>query len=341
MEIFERIASVLSGSCSLQDKKELDAWRKKAPANEKEYCRLKKIWEAAVKPAQFKPDADLAWKKVNNCIFKQESPANRNMEQKNIPLYRKPFAIAAAVALLVLGTGYFLLSPPAGLSGPGSSLAAVETKAFEKQSFTLPDGSRIWLNENSILYYPEEFEVNFREVKLKGEAYFEVAHQPEKPFIIRAGAGKVQVLGTSFNLEAKEQVKIQVTEGRVSFSGEDSDKTLTLTAGEAALLSGNNLSTEKQEPNFMSWKTGEFVFEDSQLKEVFHTLEEYYAVKISVASSEILKCRLFARFQQQPLEEVLKVLSLTLNLAYDYEPGQTEVVFRQHAQAQSCSPFIP
>lgn len=341
MEIFKRIAGVLSGTCSSQEKEELEAWRKEVPANEEEYCKFKKVWDAATPLSRFRPDTEKAWNKVNACILQQKSMTTEKTRKSAVPFYRTPWAIAAAVGLFVVAAGLLLMNRPGILSSDDHKMAVTETKAGEKNTLTLADGSRIWLNENSKFVYPESFDSQPRVVKLEGEAFFEVAEQPDKPFIVLAGAGKIKVLGTSFNIDTKGQVNVQVSSGKVSFSAVESEKTLTLTAGDAAFLKGNTPEMVKQDPNFLSWKTGEFVFEDSRLKEVFRSLEEYYGVKISATSAEILNCRLFARFQEQPLEEVLKVLSLTLNLTYDYQPGQTRVVFSHQPQAQRCSPAVP
>lgn len=341
MEIFKRIAGVLSGTCSSQEKEELEVWRKEVPANEEEFCKFKKVWDAASPLSRFRPDTEKAWNKVNACILQQKSISAEKTQKSVVPFYRSPLAIAAAVGLFVVAAGLLLMNRPGILSSEDQKLAVTETKAGEKNTLTLADGSRIWLNEKSKFLYPASFDGHSRVVKLEGEAFFEVAEQPDKPFVVLAGAGKIKVLGTSFNIDTKEQLIVQVSSGTVSFSATESEKSLTLMAGDAAVLKGNTPEMVKQDPNFLSWKTGEFVFEDSPVKEVFRSLEEYYGVELSAASAEILNCRLFARFQEQPLEEVLKVLSLTLNLKYEYQPGQAEVVFSHQAQAQSCSPAVP
>lgn len=338
METFDKIASFLAGDCSSQEKKELEAWRKEAPSNEEEFCKLKKIWDAATPPAQFRPDVACAWQKVQTCIHQKEGLTT--MAKQPIPLYLRSWAIAAAVAFLFLGSAVFIFTKQQAVTfSQTSAMATLETKANQKQELLLSDGTHVWLNQNSKILYPENFDGSLREIKLEGEGYFEVAHMPEKPFVIQAGAGKVQVLGTAFNLEAKEEVKIQVSEGRVRFSADEKDPktSLILEAGEAAILRGKNLQKEIQDPNFLAWRTGAFIFEDTNLKEVFKALEKYYPVKISSSSSAILNCRLFARFQQQPLEEVLKVLGLTLNLDYEYNPKNSQVTFRSLEKENNCS----
>ena len=342
METFEKIAKVLSGTCSLQEKEELDAWRKEAVANEEEFSRFKKIWELAPPSSDFKPDVERAWHKVQTCIFNHEPEISAKKPQLSVSVFQQPWAIAAAVAFLMLGSGIFFISKPKSFSLSGAELAVKETGAHEKQELILDDGTRIWLNDNSRIFYPASFEGPTLEVKLEGEAFFEVAHLPEKPFVIQAGQGKVQVLGTSFNLDASKGVEVQVSSGRVkfSFAEQEEKNSLILTAGEAAVLEGKSIRKEKQDPNFLAWKTGEFVFEDASLDEVFTSLEKYYSIKLSAGSPELLNCRLFARFQQQPLEDVLKVVGLTLNLGYAYKPGDEQVTFYALNSKQNCSPSV-
>lgn len=343
MENFEKIANVLSGTCSMQEKEEVEAWRKEAPVNEVEFCKLKKVWEAATHSAHFKPDVESAWKKVQTCLFQQEPETSIIKQQQSIPFYRNHWAIAAAVSLIILGSaGLLFLNRQQFVSFSEEGMAVIETNEDEQQALTLADGTQIWLNRNTRISYPTKFEGSTREVKLEGEAYFEVAHLPEKPFNIQAGTAKVQVMGTSFNLEAREQVKVQVTSGSVKFSTTEAGNhhSLLLTAGDAAYLEGNTIRQEKQDPNFRAWKTGTFVFEDTPLEEVLQALEKYYNVQLSAGSADILKCRLFARFEQQPIEKVLKVLSLTLNLKYHYEPGNKEIIFHALDQGQKCSSAV-
>src|SRR5690606_39189801 len=139
-----------------------------------------------------------------------------------------------------------------------------------KGELTLADGSIVWLNSNSKLYYPDEFGSE-RKVYLEGEAYFEIKPDPNKPFRIITGKGVTEVLGTAFNLNSTgDKVTITVMEGMVAMYPEkQSEKKIILEKGESGFFhqAENELSKIlMDDPNFLAWKTGIVRFEDSSLK---------------------------------------------------------------------------
>lgn len=345
MDTFSKIAAYLSGTCNVQEKKALEAWRRENPANEQEFCRLEKVWKASAQPACFMPDIEHAWQKVSSRIGVQESSNLQAKAMKPAPFFGHPWRMAAAVALLLLGSAVFLflkLQDP----GPGSSnsarlagLSSIQTTDNKQEAVELADGTRVWLNGNSSLHYPENFSDSLREIHLQGEAYFEVAHQPDKPFVIRAGDASVKVLGTSFNLNNREAINLQVISGRVEFMAnqENEQASLLLEAGQAARFKEGKLRQSKPNQNALAWKTGHFVFDDSSLEEVFAALETYYPVKFQAAEEHLWKCRLYTKFEQESLEEVLNILSLTLNLQFEQQKEKKLIIFS--ADGKGCRPI--
>lgn len=343
MESFNKIANFLSGACSEQDVAELEAWRKAAPANEEEFRKFEKIWNAPSHASSFNPDVSKAWAKVSACVFKEEKEKVATSEKANSRsffLLKSYWKIAAAVSLLLLaGFVYFLMSPSLTPT-PYDGLAKLETNAYERKEVILPDGTQLWLNENSSLYYPEEFSANERLVHLVGEAYFEVESIPGKTFIIKAGTGEIKVLGTEFNVEtrSKEKTKLQVVKGRVLFSSTANPaSSVVVNGGEAAEIQGQEVKPLRQNKNFLSWKTGEFIFENANLGEVLKTLESYYSVSFKATDHNLLNCRLSARFRQQSIEEILNVLDITLNLAHSYSKDKKEITLTPTGKGPHCA----
>jgi len=157
----------------------------------------------------------------------------------------------------------------------------------------LPDGSKVWLNAGSALEYPVVFTDNKREVKLEGEAYFEIVHDARHPFLVKIAdtAGKtgddltIQVLGTSFNAMAyANESKIQTTllDGAVMLS--KGGKTVRLLPGEAASTHWKNdqdLSVAKADiEKVMSWKNGMFIYNQAPLLEIMRDIERWYDVEV-------------------------------------------------------------
>ena len=183
----------------------------------------------------------------------------------------------------------------------------------------LADGSSVSLNKNSQLTYPEKFVEGQREVSLKGEAYFEVTPDPEKPFIVTTQEVQIQVLGTSFNVEAyeeKDSVVVSVDEGIVAVLFEKSN--VQVNAGEMAVFVRSTMhlteSTEITVGANSFWKTKRLSFEGSTLNEVIASVEEVYEVKIYLDTVKLGTCRISVDFEDESVENILEVISATLDL---------------------------
>jgi ferric-dicitrate binding protein FerR (iron transport regulator) len=153
----------------------------------------------------------------------------------------------------------------------------------------LPDGSRVWLNSASSIIYPTAFTGKTRAVKLQGEAYFEVAKNKQKPFIVTANNVDVKVLGTNFNVTAySDDAAITTTllEGSVRLSKGSSSALLTPGLQGVALHNQNSISTQKANmEQVMAWKEGYFVFDDLSIKEVMKIVSRWYDVEVNFRGS--------------------------------------------------------
>ncbi|WP_298733586.1 FecR family protein [uncultured Chitinophaga sp.] len=149
---------------------------------------------------------------------------------------------------------------------------------------TLPDGTGVWLNSVSSLRFPNTFTGSSREVELSGEAYFEVAQQPGQPFIVKAGAVKVQVLGTSFDLMAYEDeaaIRTTVLTGAVSVQAEKA--ATTLGPGTQASLYDNSTAFTISRPNveeIIAWKNGQFWFGKTNIRSIMRQLTRWYDMQV-------------------------------------------------------------
>ena len=211
------------------------------------------------------------------------------------------------------------------------------TEASEKTQITLPDGSKVWLNENTKIAFAEKFET--RIIRLEGKAFFEVEHLTEdQPFEILSGDTKTTVLGTSFNVRAyaqEQRVEVTVETGKVAFEKvvEKEDKikaaSVLLKAGDSGVFDKVEDSLNKKESkneNAVSWKTGQLIFENTQIREVKEVLERYFDVKINTSDEKILNCHFTGVYQKPELEQILEVLKFSLNV--EIEKGQNEFTLK-------------
>jgi len=168
-----------------------------------------------------------------------------------------------------------------------SETVTLRTPRGGQYRVTLSDGTRVWLNAASSIAYPTQFSGTQRKVELTGEAYFEVAHNPEKPFIVHTETEDIRVLGTSFNVNAYHDEDKTVTTlltGRVQLSKMASAATAELKPGEQAVLqkgAGSSFELEAVDAElFSAWKDGEFRFKAIPLAEALRQLERWYDLDI-------------------------------------------------------------
>lgn len=219
-------------------------------------------------------------------------------------------AAAAAVAVLCLmgWSAYYMFAP--------IPLQTISTLA-DTRSITLPDQTVIVLNRYSSLTYPERFRGKDRQVKLKGEAYFEVNKDAGHPFKVEAEDVMVQVLGTHFNVEAypeDTQVKATLLEGSVAVSliGQTEER-LVLSPNESAIynkeMKSLTLQTETDAAEEIVWQNGTLLFKSVPLQEIARQLSNAFHTDIRIESADLQNYRMTATFSDgETLEEILSLL---------------------------------
>ncbi|MCV9386336.1 FecR family protein [Reichenbachiella ulvae] len=244
--------------------------------------------------------------------FKPKTPSTQEPQQEeSISKLRLPyFNIAAAIGVLII-ISWVLFGP---------SLSDDEYRITSNNSqdeVELKDGSHVTLNSHSEITYLSSFDEKERRVRLKGEAFFKVSKNPEKPFIVDLGSATVKVLGTAFNVNSVDpnEITVSVEEGKVSFMSASEEKILT--AGQSAKLNTQtaqfeSISEISNEANF--WRTKSLIFDNNRLSEVIADLENLYDISIELDNPQLSDCTLTVSFENEKLENILEVVSTTLNL---------------------------
>lgn len=208
----------------------------------------------------------------------------------------------------------------------------IQCPAGMRSHVVLPDGTDLWLNAESKIRYPIPFNQKTRQLELQGEAYLEVVHNENVPFILNAGPAKIKVLGTQFNVKAYEdeaQIEVALIEGSVEF-------TSTSTNGKQALatLSPNDyLKMDKSSGDiqmvstkldkYTSWRRNIIIFDETPMSEVAKTLERWYGVKVNISTPEINKYKFTTTFENESLYRVLELLELSSpSIKIIYNPGK-------------------
>ena len=190
----------------------------------------------------------------------------------------------------------------------------------KQASVTLGDSTMVTLNSGSSLRYPERFDDSTRKVYLKGEAYFNVAKDKTKPFIVETQRSRTRVLGTEFNLRdfaSEARASITLKEGSITFSNKAGKKTIMLKPDYRAELSGTILTKNQVNvDSFLSWKEGVLHFDNISLAEAIAEIERVYDLKITLKSSAIGKLRIKGSFKRMPVEKLMDEICFLLNTKY-------------------------
>ena len=263
---------------------------------------------------------------IHHIIRKDEALKKQKPAQRFIRVYRKAAAILLLPLLLVAGLLVYSL---AGNQNNTTADYLVSSTIYApmgaRVSFNLPDGTTGMLNSGSHLSYSLPF-TNNRNVKLEGEAWFEVKRDENHPFEISTGTSKVKVLGTSFNLSAypeENYLEIVLQEGKLEFHDNKVDKETTIFPSERLVFQNGNISKMVTDPaKYSAWKEGMLVFRGDPMSEVARRIERWYNVKVTLADSELEKYSFRATFQDDSLEDVLKFLAMTSPIRYQISPRE-------------------
>lgn len=178
----------------------------------------------------------------------------------------------------------------------------------------LQDGTRVWLNAASSIRFPVAFNGNDRTVEISGEAYFEVAHQANRPFIVKAGPMQVNVLGTHFTVSAypeETQIRTTLSEGKVAVTA--GENTLQLSPGQQSVLpKGSDALTLRtvDTDQEMAWKDGRFIF-NGNIRDIMPQLERWYDIDVEYEGNISNQAFIGDISRNENLSEVLKILELT------------------------------
>jgi ferric-dicitrate binding protein FerR (iron transport regulator) len=260
------------GQCSEREKEEIHRWLESDKANERRFIRERIRFDASLM--------------VDEWTIARSRPHSRIFS-----LVVRVLRVAAVILFLWTGGNYFYMIYQTDRVGK-SALQRMYVPSGNRACVTLPDGTLAWLNSNTSLIYPNIFSGKERTVELDGEAYFEVVEDSRNAFIVKTGEYNVEVLGTSFNVEAyagKPVFKTALFTGKVKlYKEEKQEETLVyLNAGETVELKGDELIVSTTDFNAYHWRDGLIVIDDSPFEEIMQLLEKYYGQRIVIRNEKV------------------------------------------------------
>lgn len=213
-----------------------------------------------------------------------------------------PFAILTAITIFIANrTGIFSTTEYVEIIVPNG----------ERMQIVLQDGSSVELNSGSSLYYPKNFGLFKRKVKLYGEAFFSISEDTKRPFIVDLNQVSVKITGTKFNVKSypkEEMILVSLLEGRASIY-DYSNKNYVLKPGKTAYYNRNslvcNILDTKKEENPIAWRTGILNFHRLPLEEIIPILERKFGYSFSISDSTLLSCKFTMTTQKSQIQDIL------------------------------------
>ncbi|EAY24220.1 FecR family protein [Microscilla marina] len=318
----EFLIKYLMKKTSAAETQQVKEWLNSNEKNQTYFVRLKE-WYDKEPPLVSLSDAEVAqdWQKVKaKALDKKEAKDKAQGKTRRLWVTR----IAAAVVVLGVAFGLIYFGSLRPQPTPVAYTQSKSAQSLNKKAWVLEDGTKVWLNKNARIYFPEKFDDNRRMVRLEGEGFFEVKRDEKRPFTVQTNGVDVRVLGTSFNIYQKDSThtKVTVNSGKVAVATKDGAQRVELVKGEASNFNAQNASLSKalnRDLNYLAWKTGALVFKKATMEQIVADLQRHYQVNISCAPALRQQFGFNGTFKDQPLKEVLQVLEATLEVKVVYD----------------------
>lgn len=362
----------LSRETTPEEQEETQAWILEDEQRAKLMDELREVWEATDRSSQSR-DVDAAWESMVSKIEKIElppasgeagHPSVDSADAGSTAMQKKPGASGTARArqrlqgggrfltraltftgvVVVLATlAVLLTNGGVPLSSEGDA-RTFSTRPGERATVRLSDGSNVRLNVDSRFTVAADFEGEKREVHLEGEAFFDVASDSTRPFVVQMEGASVQVLGTAFGVKAYPEGRkkeVAVKEGAVAFQPEHSNQSaasnpVLLRTHHLGVVAGQHVKTMRggeEVKQHLAWTEGQLIFDDAPFDEVHRKLERWYDLEVEVRFEPRDVDRLNATFDDESPMNAVTAVASALGLRYRKE--ERAVVFYLEEQASS------
>lgn len=273
---------------------------------------------------EFSPEGQNAPKDLSEVLLKMNEQIDKNSK---VPVLRKIYAAYSRIAAILviplfIALGFFY-------SQFGQSLfqkkvfVDVVSPVGSRTFLNLPDGSMVWLNGDSHIRYPAVFGRN-RQVTIDGEAFFKVKSDKKHPFLVSAKDIVVRATGTEFNVTAyrdNPEVSVILKEGKVAVLNDQQSVIKEMGSGfqlRHNQSSSSNTYSEINAENYSGWINGRLIFSHASLTEVVERMERWYGVDIEIVDNELLQLHFKATFENESVEEALKLLQSTATFNFKF-----------------------
>lgn len=329
----ETIIKFIDNRCTTAELEEIIQWIKKEGLSEEGIRLAFDNWksfkeeEHAGDDEKFSALFDKIQQKINN-----ENRENKIAKSTTLVFLTWLTRVAAILLLPLLAFLFYTLSENAEIKREAAQVTNLPIDSLEiiapigsRTVVQLTDGSEVHLNYGSRLKYPQTFTGNSREVRLTGEGYFDVAHNPEKPFIVKTGKLNVKALGTAFNVLAypeNDAVQTTLVNGKVVLESVEKEGLIetigAMKPGQHVnynVKTGTISSSEGNIEKYIAWKDGKLVFDETTILEAAEKLSRMFNVSIEV-NDAIKDYTYTVTFDDEPLFQILELMTVATPVRY-------------------------
>ena len=314
----ELLPRYCEGNVSAEEREKVEKWIRQSEEHYKIARQIQLIYLASdTISVMDRVNTDNALSKVDNRIFRSQLKALFIWGQRVAAILFIPLLVAYLLQVLIP-------------EKQDIRMLEVRTNPGMTTSLTLPDGTKVNLNSESSLVYPESFEGEFRSVRLEGEAFFEVVKNPEKRFVVTTPYNaSVEVLGTSFNMEAFKWDSIVSTtliSGKVAFISKSGQ--VDIKPGEKLVY---NIQTNRSDiyqtsgEAEISWKDGMIIFKKTPFEEALRMLIKRFNVDFVVSNNKYVKDFFTGSFTNHRLEQILDIFNASSGIKWRYIPSENKL----------------
>jgi ferric-dicitrate binding protein FerR (iron transport regulator) len=332
--IWSIIGRKLEGEISQEEENTLNKWIDSSTTNKQVYQQIKELWYHKQDQTN-NSQAIAAYDKLINRIKFAEGAHSQSRVQK-ISFRVNQLVRYAAIIFFILSFSFLAYYYVTEESAKNEFCTIVVPKG-NKSEIVLPDGSKIWLNNDSKLVYPKKFNDSERQVELTGEGYFEVQRNTKVPFIVKTSDVSIKVLGTKFNVSAYPNDKfIETTliSGKVTIqSNENPAVEKVLSPGESFTFDklSNHVSVSQVDTRFYTyWMKGEFVFRDEKFETLAKRIERIYNVEIIFEDPSLKKKTYTGDFKvDDNIYTILEIFKRSTSTPIEYITDRNKITIRR------------
>jgi ferric-dicitrate binding protein FerR (iron transport regulator) len=324
---WEAISAQLINKATLAQKQIIQEWLKSSPEHSVFLSEIVNTWALTKQKSEFyQPDLTINWEK----LMKKINHLSKLKATRKIYLQ---WITAAAVLLIVflvgIGLGDSFLLPTAKVS-----FTKIIAPEGNKTQIVLPDSTYVWLNSGSVLEYSSDYSAQNRQVRMKGECFFDVVKDPNHPFVVQCSKFKVKVFGTRFNVnehDTKNLTDVTLVSGKIQVLNLQDQLISELLPRQQLIFEEGKFRVQQAQniEALTAWLNNMLIFDNQPFEEVIHYLEKWYGVKIHLDHSLYYSHSYTFKVKTESLREVMELISVITPIEYQIEGEQVNIKYKK------------